>query len=115
MRTFSAGSVIVKVFYFYPAFWFVETPIKLFKNLLKLILALEHFLSLTLMIKTFFRPWRNERRKGYIAYAVGIAVVVRLLFIILDIAILSSVVVVGSALIILFMFLPVFGLFFLFF
>lgn len=108
MRSVLSPTIILaKLPYLYLTFWFVEAPIHLAEDLYKLLLALEHFLSLTLMFKTFFRPWKNERRKGYVIHAIAIAATLRLFLIILDIFLLTTVLLGGVILILAFVALPV--------
>jgi hypothetical protein len=111
---FSSAVIFVKLFYLYLAFWFIEGPIKLTRALFQLLSAFEHFLSLTLMVKTFFRPWKNERRKRYVAYAIGIAATLRFFLIILDLIFLALVLAIGMVLIILFLVVPLIAVFLLF-
>lgn len=110
----SPAAIVVKLPLWYLSFWFVEAPIALSENLFKLLLALEHFLSVTLMLKTFFRPWKNERRKGYVIHAIAIAATLRFCLIILDLFLLATVLIIGAFAILLLVALPVIGVFFLF-
>lgn len=105
-RVFVAGFT-AKLFSLFLSFWFIVAPKKLFASLVKLLLALEHFLSLTLMIKTFFRPWKNETRPGYYFYAILVAASAKLLLIVADFVILLAVLVLGAVLILGFVSLPV--------
>lgn len=102
--------IFPKLLVLYFTYWFFEVPKIFFSNLLKFASALEHFLSLTLMVKTFFRPWKNETRPGYYFYAVGISAVVKFLLILVDLVILFGVFVFGAIFILIFTFLPIVSL-----
>lgn len=109
-----SATIFPKLAVFYLAFWFLAVPAKLFKNLIKFLRAAEHFFSLTLMLKTLFRPWKNERRPGYVAYAVGIAATVRFFLIIFDLFLLSAIFLLGIAGIIVFAAVPILSIFLIF-
>lgn len=113
-QVFSPAAVVTKLPYWYLSFWFIEAPITLSENLVKLTLALEHFLSVTLMLKTFFRPWKNERRKGYVIHAIAIAATLRFFLITLDLFLLAAVLTLGALATLLFVALPLIGIFLLF-
>lgn len=65
-------------------FWYFESP----KNILHFFISLNKtFLgvfSLPLMLKTFFKPWKNEYREGLIGFSIFMGMVVKSLFILAD-------------------------------
>jgi hypothetical protein len=69
-------------------FWYLESP----KNILHFFMSLNRtFLgvfSLSLMLKTFFKPWKNEYREGLIGFSIFMGVVIKSLFILADLVIL---------------------------
>ncbi|MEK9176340.1 MAG: hypothetical protein AAB520_02785, partial [Patescibacteria group bacterium] len=55
-------------------FWFLEAPLKLTKYFFSLNHAALQILSLPLMIRTFFKPLKNEYRKGLVAFSIGMGI-----------------------------------------
>lgn len=77
-------------------FWYLEAPV----NILKFFLVLnKNFLgafSLSLMIKTFFRPWKNEYRQGLVGFSIFMGVVIKSLFILADLILLAGLIIFES-------------------
>jgi len=70
-------------------FWYFEAPrslISFFTSLNRV--ALELF-SLPLLVKTFFRPWKNEYRKGLIGFSRGMGIFIKTFVIIADLFVLG--------------------------
>jgi len=44
--------------------------------------------SLPLMLKTFFKPWKNEYREGLVGFSIFMGVVIKSLFILADLVLL---------------------------
>jgi ATP-dependent Clp protease ATP-binding subunit ClpC len=65
-------------------FWFFDSP----RNLIAIIISLnQSFLqltSLTLFIKTFFKPWKNEYREGLVGFSIGMGMFIKAMFIVAD-------------------------------
>src|SRR5258706_4088911 len=76
-------SLILLPFYILK-FWYLEAPIKLFKYFFHLNKAFFNLFSFPLMIKTFFRPWKNEYREGLVKFSIFIGMVFKTMFIIAD-------------------------------
>jgi len=70
-------------------FWYLEAPINLIIYFFHLNKAFFHLFSLPLMIRTFFRPWKNEYREGLVKFAIFMGMVFKTLFIISDLFIFS--------------------------
>lgn len=66
-------------------FWYLEAPVKLLYYFFHLNKAFFHLFSLPLMIRTFFRPWKNEYRKGLVGFSIFMGVAFKSMFIIADI------------------------------
>lgn len=68
-------------------FWYLEAPfgiLKFFGSLNKSLLML---LSLPLLIRTYFKPWKNEYRKGLVVFSIAMGIFIKTFAIIADILI----------------------------
>lgn len=74
-------------------FWYLEAPVLLFSYFLGLNKAFLHLSSLPLMVKTFFRPWKNEYRKGLVGFSIFMGIVFKTLFIIGDLFLFFAIIV----------------------
>lgn len=74
-------------------FWYFEAP----KNILNFFISLNKtFLgvfSLLLMLKTFFRPWKNEYREGLVGFSIFMGMVIKSLFILADFVLFISLII----------------------
>lgn len=70
-------------------FWFVDAPIRLFQYFLTVNHAVLQILSLPLLIRTFFKPLKNEYRKGLVAFSVVFGMILKSVLIFTDIFILG--------------------------
>ncbi len=73
-------------------FWYFETPIRLFKLFVDINHSVLQILSLPLIIRTFFKPLKNEYRKGLVAFSIGMGIVVKTALIFVDLVILGFIV-----------------------
>lgn len=69
-------------------FWFIESPVALFKFFLSVNGAFFQLFSLPLLLRTFFKPLKNEYRKGLVGFSIGLGIFVKTFFIIADLFIL---------------------------
>jgi len=46
--------------------------------------------SLPLMLKTFFKPWKNEYREGLIGFSIFMGIAIKSLFILADLVLIVS-------------------------
>lgn len=81
-------SIILLPFYILK-FWYLEAPVKLLTYFFHLNKAFFHLFSLPLMIRTFFRPWKNEYREGLIKFSIFMGMAFKSMFIIADIFLFS--------------------------
>lgn len=79
------------------AFWLIEGPTKIATLMWIIIRSTANILSVPILIKTFFRPWKGEYRKGYVAIARGIGIIIRLFTLLIGLFITLIVVVLGAA------------------
>lgn len=71
-------------------FWFWSAPLELVGFFGSLNSAFLQLFSLPLLIKTYFKPWKNEYRKGLVGFSVGMGIFIKTFVIIADIVILLS-------------------------
>jgi len=70
-------------------FWFFDAPSGLGSYFFSFNKAFLELFSLGLLLRTFFKPWKNEYRKNFIAVALGIGIVVKSSVIFADLVILA--------------------------
>jgi len=88
-------------------FWYLEAPqalLSFFKGLNKAFLVA---FSLPLMVKTFFKPWKNEYREGLVKFAIVMGMVMKSLFIIADLVLFTGLLLVEISLFLIFLTLPI--------
>jgi len=87
-------------------FWYLEAP----KNIISFFISLNKtFLgvfSLPLMLKTFFRPWKNEYREGLVRFAIFMGITIKSLFILADLILFTGLIVLEIVLYIGFLIWP---------
>ena len=66
-------------------FWYLEAPAKLLNYFFHLNKAFFNLFSLPLMIRTFFRPWKNEYREGLIKFSIFMGMAFKTVFIVADV------------------------------
>ena len=69
-------------------FWFVDSPVALFKFFASLNSAFLELFSLTLFLKTFFKPLKNEYRQGLVGFSRAIGMLIKTFLILVDLLIL---------------------------
>lgn len=76
---------IIPDFFF---FWFVKAPRAMIDYFFSLNSAILKFLSLQLLVSTFFKPWKNEYRQGLVGFSIGMGMFIKTFVILFDIAVL---------------------------
>lgn len=66
-------------------FWFRSAPLELIGFFGSLNSAFLQLFSLSLLIKTFFKPWKNEYREGLVGFSIGMGMLIKTFVIIADI------------------------------
>ena len=69
-------------------FWFFDLPIAVSNFFISLNKFFIQLVSLPLLIKTFFRPWKNEYREGLVGFSIGMGIFIKLFVILADIFLL---------------------------
>ena len=67
-------------------FWFIESPVALFKFFSSLNYAFFELFSLPLLLRTYFQPLKNEYRQGLVGFSRAMGIFIKTFFIIADLA-----------------------------
>jgi hypothetical protein len=65
-------------------FWYFEAPVYLLRFFVSLNKSFINAFSLSLMIKTLFRPWKNEYREGLVRFSIFMGFSIKSMFIAAD-------------------------------
>jgi len=65
-------------------FWYLEAPVGLFNFFASLNNSVIQLLSLSLLVRTYFKPWKNEYRKGLVAFSVAMGIFIKSFVIMAD-------------------------------
>ncbi len=88
-------------------FWFLEAPIGLIGFFGSLNKAFLQLFSLPLLVRTYFKPWKNEYREGLVGFSIGMAMFIKTFVIIADIVLLLFLLSFELAFIVAFVFWPI--------
>lgn len=105
--------LLIKLPLLFAYWWFVQAPAKLVVFFFNYFVHLTQVLSVPLLLKTFFVPWKNENKKGYVGIARGIGMVVKTAVLLADLMILTVALLVEASLLLLWMVLPIASLYLL--
>ncbi|HSW87914.1 MAG TPA: hypothetical protein VLG12_02005 [Candidatus Saccharimonadales bacterium] len=78
-------------------FWFVDSPKKIILYFGSLNNAFFQLFSLPLLLKTYFKPWKNEYRKNLIVVALFIGIFIKSFVIFADLIIFTGLLAVEIA------------------
>lgn len=65
-------------------FWFFEAPKAILGFFVSLNKAFFQLFSLPLLIKTYFKPWKNEYRKGLVGFSIAMGMFIKTFVIFAD-------------------------------
>jgi hypothetical protein len=88
-------------------FWYLEAPSNILRFFASLNKAFFGVFSLPLMLKTFFRPWKNEYRQGLVGFSIFMGMAIKSLFIFADLLLLIGLLICEIVMFLLFLILPV--------
>lgn len=88
-------------------FWYIEAPLRLVKFFFSLNHASLQILSLPLMIRTFFKPLKNEYRQGLVVFSIAMGIIVKTVLILFDLVIYLAILILEVMFIILFLAWPI--------
>jgi hypothetical protein len=104
----------LKLPFLFLKFWFIEAPLRLIRFFFSLNHAALQVLSLPLMIRTFFKPLKNEYRKGLVWFSIGMGVGIKTVLIFVDLIIYLFILSVEVCLLALFLLWPILTIYILF-
>src|SRR5438067_1736140 len=68
----------------YFSFWFVEAPKGMIDFFFSFNSALLKLFSLQILLRTFFKPWKNEYREGLVGFSIFMGMVIKGIIIFFD-------------------------------
>jgi len=71
-------------------FWFWSAPLELVAIFASLNSAFLQLFSLPLLVKTYFKPWKNEYREGLVGFSIGMGIFIKTFVIAADLIILLA-------------------------
>lgn len=95
-------------------FWFLEAPKGLIVFFASLNSAFLNLFSLPLLVKTYFKPWKNEYRKGLVGFSIAMGMFIKTFVILVDTALFILLLMLEGILIMSFILWPIAELFLLF-
>ena len=75
-------------------FWFLEAPLSMLSFFASLDKAFFELFSLPLLIKTYFKPWKNEYRKGLVGFSRAMGMFIKSFVIIADLILFTLLLIV---------------------
>jgi len=87
-------------------FWFIDSPKNLITFFVSLNNAFLQFSSLSLLLKTYFRPWKNEYRKGLVGFSIGMGMFMKTFVILVNIFLFLMILIIEFLIFIGFLLLP---------
>lgn len=95
-------------------FWFWGAPKGLFSFFASLNNAFLQLFSLPLLLKTYFKPWKNEYRQGLVVFSVGMGMFIKTFVILAETILLIALLVFELSLVLAFLLLPIIAVWILF-
>jgi len=103
--------------YLYPLyflyFWYFYIPKRLIHTFIDVILYFFQLLSVSLLIKTFFRPLKNEYRGDLVIFSIGMGIVVKTVLIPISLLLIAVVVMIEVFIFAVIMLTPLLPIYFL--
>ncbi|OGY23117.1 MAG: hypothetical protein A2Y57_03215 [Candidatus Woykebacteria bacterium RBG_13_40_7b] len=87
--------------------WYIEASVNILKYFNLALGAIAHIISIEIILKTFFKPWRSEFREGFVGVAILVGVMVRTFVLFADLIILSASLLIFVIIFLLWLILPV--------
>ena len=88
-------------------FWFLEAPKGMLGFFGSLNSAFLQLFSLPLLVRTYFKPWKNEYRKGLVGFSIGMGMFIKTFVILTDIILLFLLLLLEIVVVVGFIFWPV--------
>jgi hypothetical protein len=88
-------------------FWFIESPVAMFKFFASFNSAFFELFSLPLLLRTYFQPLKNEYRQGLVGFSRALGIFIKTFFIIADLAMLAVILTIEIAVFVSFVMFPI--------
>ena len=85
----------------------MDAPYAIYEYFASVNHAFFQLFSLPLLLKTYFKPWKNEYRKNFIPVAIGLGIVIKTFVILADLIMLIALLAVELIVIVGFILLPI--------
>lgn len=69
--------------------WFLEATVNLLKIMRFVFVYFYRELSISLLLKTYFKPWKNEYRQGLVRFALFMGIFLKTCFLLVDLLFLA--------------------------
>lgn len=87
-------------------FWFFEAPRAILHFSVSLDKAFLQLFSLPLLIKTYFKPWKNEYRKGLVGFSIAMGMFIKTFVILADLLLFFFLLIIELTFFLMFIFWP---------
>jgi len=96
-------------------FWFIDSTKNLFSFFVSLNNSFLQFSSLSILVKTYFKPWKNEYREGLVGFSIGMGIFIKTFLILADIILFLVLLFIEFCIFFGFIFLPVITIYSIFY
>lgn len=79
---------------FFLKFWFLDAPVSAFLYFSSLNKSVLKVLSLPLLVKTYFKPWKNEYREGLVGFSIGMGIFIKTFVILADLVLFLTLLII---------------------
>ncbi len=87
-------------------FWFFEAPRAILHFFASLNRAFFQLFSLPLLLKTYFKPWKNEYRQGLVGFSIAMGIFIKTFVILADLLLFLFLLIIELAFFLMFIFWP---------
>lgn len=88
-------------------FWFIDAPLGLLAYFGSVNTSFARLFSISLMLRTFFRPIKNEYRQGLIGFSIGMGMFIKIVLLLVSLFIFIILICLEFLFITLFILLPI--------
>ena len=88
--------------------WFIEATFNLLQILRFILSAAYRFLGVSLIFKTFFKPWKNEYREGLTRFALFMGMFIKTMFLFFDVLFFSFLIFMEGLVLVVWLIFPFF-------
>src|SRR3990172_10653859 len=86
---FSFSAYLLTLPFEFVHWWFIESTFNILKILRYILEVFYNLLSVKLIFKTFFKPWKNEYREGLARFALFMGIFIKSMFLFFDLLFFS--------------------------